>query len=222
MLAHSKSEYGFTLVEILVALVLNVIVMGALIAIFSNNVKYFRLSLDQARLDQGMQMAMDIMSDEIKRAGYYANASNDIGTGVNNNPFVASGTDISVNSTNDCILFSYDKDNNGILPAISSSYDDERYGFRLSGQVLQTRPSGALFSCAASSSSWEDMTDSNIIQITALTFTLNSKSVTTGPGAKGIIFRSVDVTMSGQLTSDSTVTKTLTEHIKIRNDKYIP
>lgn len=213
---------GFTITELLVALSLNIVVLAALISIFIANLNHYKNMLNTNRLHQQLQMDMDIMTADIRRAGYWANAPNDLHLNQNNNPFMAGGTDITTGASNTCILFTYDHDNNGALPSIGSGSDDERYGYRLSGQVLQSRPWGASFSCAASASAWENMTDSNFIQITALTFSLTTQTITTGPGSAGIILRSVDITLTGRLTSDNTITKTITEHIRIRNDKFNP
>lgn len=217
-----KKLSGFTLAELLVALALNVIVLAALISIFVTNLKHYRQILNTNRLHQQLQSAMDIMTSDIRRAGYWANASNDLNLDQNNNPFMTGSTDITVGASNTCILFTYDHNNNGSLPSISSSYDDERYGYRLSGQTLQTRPWGATFSCAAAASSWENITDPNVVLITNLTFTLTTQTISTGPGTAGITLRSVDISLTGQLANDSTVTKTITQHVRIRNDKFIP
>ena len=217
----SADKYsGFTFIELLTALAINLILFGGLITIFLSNINHYRISINANRLNQQMQTAMLLMTNEIRRAGYWANSQNDIGTGVNNNPFITTGTDISVGTGNTCILFTYDSNNDGSLPSISSSYDDERYGFRLSGQTLQARPFGAPFDCAAAANTWENVTDSNIIQITSLSFTLNQSTIATGPGSKTLIIRSVDISMTGQLTSDNSVTKTITQHVRIMNDKF--
>ena len=42
---------------------------------------------------------------------------------------------------------------------------------------LQTRPPGATFSCTAASSNWENVTNSQLVTITALSFTLVTTSV---------------------------------------------
>lgn len=217
-----KIRRGFTLVELLIALALNAIILTALISIFIANLYHYRNVINTNRLEQTLQAAMDIMANDIRRAGYWSNASNDLALDQNNNPFMASGLDVALGNSNTCILFSYDHDFNGALPSISSSYDDERYGYRLNGQAIQSRPWGATFSCSASASAWENITDPTIVTVTALTFSLTTQTVTTGPGTAGITLRSVDVTLTGQLASDSTVTKTITQHIRIRNDKFIP
>lgn len=217
-----KRRAGFTFVELMIALALNAILLTALVSIFAANIGYYRQSLNVSRLNQQMQNAINIMARDIRRAGYWANASSDIGLDQNTNPFMASATDITVKASHDCVLFTYDQNDDGILPAISSSYDDERYGYRLLNQALQTRPPGAAFSCTASSASWENMTDPNFVRITNLSFTLTTTTITTGPAARGISLRYITISMTGQLTSDSTVTKTITRQIRIRNDKFIP
>lgn len=212
---------GFTFVEMMIALVINIVIFGGLLAIFASNINNYRININRNRLNQQMQMAMTLMTNEIRRAGYWSNAQNDLGSAVNNNPFMASGTtDITIGAGNTCILFTYDSNSNGSLPSIAAGADDERYGFRLSGQNLQSRPYGASFDCSAAANAWENVTDSNIMQITALTFTLNNSTIVTGPGNKGVVQRSVDITMTGRLTSDNTITKTLTQHVRVSNDRF--
>lgn len=216
-----KKIFGFTLIEVMIALVLNIILFLALISIFVGNLKHYRVTLSTNRLNEQMQSAMQLMSNDIRRAGYSATASNDVGTHLNTNPFMSNTTDVTITNSN-CILFAYDNSSNGTLPTISNSYDDERYGFRLQNNAIQVRPPGAPFVCNASASSWENMTDPTIISISVLTFTLNQQTITVGSGTRGIQVRSVDITMTGSLVSDPTITKTLTQHVRIRNDKFIP
>lgn len=216
----NKTIKGFTLIELMIALIISTILFIAIISIFVTNMSYYKKTFVTNKLNQQLIGILDVMSNDIRRAGYWQNANSDIGTFQNNNPFQVSGADISVNGAQNCILFSYDHDINGSLATINSGSDDERYGFKLNNGVIQGRTSTGGFSCTATD--WENITDSHDINITALTFTLNTSTVTTGPGTRGIAIRSVDITVSGQLTSDATVTKTLTQHVRIRNDKFIP
>jgi prepilin peptidase dependent protein B len=218
---HGRQS-GFTLTELVIALAVNIIVLVALISIFVANLQHYHKVINSNRLYQQLQSTMDIMSSDIRRAGYWANATNDLNLDQNNNPFMTAATDISVPAGNTCILFAYDHDKNGTLPSISVNYDDERYGYRVNNQILQSRPWGATFACNAAANNWENISDSNVIQVTNLTFTLNTQTIATGPGTAGITIRSVDITLTGQLTSDTSVTKTLTEHVRIRNDKFVP
>lgn len=214
-----KKLYGFTLVEIMVALAINAIIFIALISMFGANLTHYRKTLDTNRLYLQLQGALDLISNDIRRAGYWTNASNDIGTGGNTNPFMTSGTDIQTGASNTCILISYDRDNNGSIPAISANYDDERYGYRLNNSAIQSRPWGATFACNATD--WENITDPTVITVTQLNFTLNQQSVIIS-GTTGITIRSVDITVTGQLTNDASVSRTLTRSVRIQNDKFTP
>lgn len=221
-LTFLRDSAGFTLIELMIALAINAFVFGVLITIFVTNLNHYHKTIDINRLNEQLQTTMELMTNDIRRAGYWANANSDIGLAQNNNPFVATGVDVSVNAGNNCILFAYDHDNDGLLPAINAAIDDERYGFRLNGGAVQARPPGAAYSCTAAATAWENMTDTNVVTVTALTFTLTTVTLTTGPGTQGVALRSVDITLTGQLVGDTSVTKTLTQHVRIRNDKFIP
>jgi prepilin peptidase dependent protein B len=220
-LKHRKKLLGFTLTELLIAVVINAIIFTAVIGIFIANLNHYVRVLNTNRMNQQMQAAMAIIVADIRRAGYWVNAKNDVGNSQNTNPFMASGLDISVGASNTCILMSYDKNGSGTLPAISAAADDERYGYRLTNNAVQARPWGAAFNCAAAASAWENMTDVNAVKITTLNFALTTQAIAAG-GSSTIGIRSVDITITGQLPTDSTVTKTLTEHIRVRNDKFVP
>lgn len=212
---------GVTFIEMLIALGLNAMLLAGLVSIFMLNLNHHRTSVEESRLEQQLHSAMEIMVNEIRRAGYWANASTDLGTDTNNNPFMVAGTDIAVNPAANCILFTYDHDKDGVLAPVSASTDDERYGFRLVNNAIQSRPPGASFDCDAIAGAWEDLTDSALVSVTALVFTLNESTVITGPDTIGIVLRSVDISMTGTLVSDSSITKTLTQHVRVRNDKYV-
>ena len=213
---------GLTFIEVIVALAINVILLSALLAVFSANLNQYNRMQNSNTLNQQLQVALDLMANDIRRAGYWGNASSDIGTGANNNPFMVTGsTDITVSGGN-CILFTYDRSGNGSLATISSASDDERYGFRLSNQTLQARPPGATFACNAAANAWENLTDSTVVQITNLSFTLSSVSVPAGATTDMMLVRSVAISITGRLVSDTSVTKTLTEQVRIRNDKFVP
>lgn len=202
---------GLTLVELLVALAINIFLLSALVLVFSNYLRNYNLQFRADTLNQQMEVAMQVMLNDIRRAGY-----NSAAITSTSNPFTVTGsTDLTVSGGN-CITFTYDHRLTGTLPSISSASDDSRYGFRLSGGAIQSRPAGATFSCAAAASAWENLTDPNIITITALSFTINSISP---PSASSVRIRTVTISMTGQLVSDATVTKTLTQTIRVRNDK---
>jgi len=209
---------GFTLTELVIALALNGFIIVGLIAIFVSGLTHYNTMFQTNQLYTELHAAMDIMVMDIRRAGYWSQASSIIGTHSNTNPFMASGADISVNGSNNCILFTYDHTNSGSLPSISSSYDDLRYGYRLSGGAVQSRPWGATFACTAAASNWTNITDTNTINVSALNFALSTQVVTVGSHTMTI--RYVTITLTGKLLSNTAITETLVENVRIANDKY--
>lgn len=222
VLSMLKNTHGFTFTELMVALAINSILFAAITTIFLSNLNHYHDMINKTRLDQEMQIAMNLMSRDIRRAGYWGNAYTDLNSTMNNNPFVASGTDLTTGLAGACILLTYDRNSDGSVAGVSSTINDEHYGYRLNGTTLQGRPPGAAYDCSAAASSWDNMTDPGVVEITALSFTINTSTVTVGPGTKGLAIRSVTINMTGRLANDTSVTETLTNTIKVRNDKFIP
>lgn len=215
-----KKIQGFTFVELMIAVVINTILLAALLGVLAANLNRYNQSIAQDTLNQQLQVAMNMMAGDIRRAGYWSSAKNDIGTSQNNNPFMASATDVSVSGS--CILFTYDHAGTGTLPSIAAGSDDDRYGFLLSNNTILTRPPGATYSCSPAAGNWENMTNPKVVKITALTFALSTTTVPAGSPVPYMALRTVTITITGQLQNYSTITKTLTEQVRIRNDKYVP
>lgn len=220
MLKISK-QHGVTLLELMIALTVSTIVIGALVALFFTSTKHNRETVEIAKLDNQLNLVLNSMARDIRRAGYWADADTS-----STNPFMVTGsTDITVNGSNDCILLTYDHDADGALPSIGAGTDDERYGYRLLDGAVQYRPSGKAFSCTAGAQDWEDLTDKDIVNITALNIVLNNEDVDIDGAESGTALmrvRNVVITISGELVDDTAIQRTLTRQVKIYNDKYIP
>lgn len=222
---RSIKPLGFTLVEMLIGLSVGTVLTFGIVVFYSNTSKISSQTLRTVRLENEMQTVMTMMKNDIRRAGYTANAAALIDTGTIN-PFMEKDlSDIRVPNSS-CILFTYDLNKDGILPTINTVNSDERFGYRLSNQTIQTRATtDTKFAC--NSGSWENLTNANLIQITNLTFTLTQSvealDVTNPPptGAS-ITVRHVNINITGQLALDNTIQRTMTSELKVRNDKYTP
>jgi type II secretory pathway component PulJ len=193
---------------------------GAALFVYTGMSKAYYDTLEINRLEEQLRSSMNKMVTDIRRAGYSAAAINSVHTGVNSNEFMVTGTsDLTIPSTS-CILFTYDSDSNGILPALNTTTADKRFGFRLSGTTLQSRPlTDSSFSC--NGGSWQDLTDSNVVEVTNLTFTAANSTVAVS-GTATLLIRNVNISLTGRLVSDPTITRTITQAVRIRNDKYQP
>ncbi len=227
---------GFSLVELMVSVAIGLVVLGGVVGIFASSVKGNADALKMTRLNQELQAVMGMMTRDIRRAGYWGNATSAIGPPAtfasNNNPFTldAPSPDSCNEPRVDCgpsITFSYDINGDGI----PTSSPNECFGFRLGSGVLQSRTSGG--SCGTDS--WEGITDGDSVQITQLLFTLKSQPpididgpatpsppgvCVTGCGTSTINVREVQITLSGWLKNDTSVTREIIETVRIRNDLW--
>lgn len=218
-----QKNKGFTLVELMITLVVAAVLLIGLVDIYLSSMSSAQKAIAAANLEETLQNTLTVMTNDIQRTGYWGNAENNTATGTNNNPFMTA--DITINGSGNCILINYDRNGDGTLPSIGTGNDDERYGFRLQNNAVQSRPSGASFSCTAAANNWENITDPNVLQITQLSFVNNEKTVDidgSGASTSSMKIRTITITITGQLASDSTVSKTLTMAVRVQNDKFVP
>lgn len=247
-----KNAKGFTLVEIMIALLLGLMIVGTTIALYIGTINNSNDTLKAARLNHDLDSAMSLMMNDIKRAGYWGEAV--IASDSRDNPFtVRPDTDIQIRNLSspetavdpgDCILYSYDADGDGDVD------DNEYYGFRLDNNSIDIRKSGQdNDDCDDSDDSWEEMILGDQLNIQSLQFSLlpqgtltattrcmNFSAVpattfnttcdvadnTSGNIASGDLViekRVVNIVITGVLDDDTTVRKSLTGSVQVRNDK---
>lgn len=159
MLKHAKKQRGVSLVELMVGLTVGLLIIAAVSAMYITTSRSSRDTINSARLNIGMRTAMDMMVDEIRRAGY----SNAPGA---SNPFTqttaGSITDLVISQNGSCIEYAYDADGNGTL-STASPY--EFFGFRVDNGTLQFRNGGDGFLGGCNTGNWQPITDPEAITI---------------------------------------------------------
>ena len=129
-----------------------------------------------------------------------------------------------------CIAYSYDQDKDGALAGDGS----ESLGFRLNAGAVQ---SGTSVDCAGAGN-WEGITSAEVA-VTALTFTEDAADSiiyeVVGDGVDGnaddfadcdvggetcLHRRKINIVLTGALAADATVTASLRDDVKIKNDRY--
>ncbi len=245
-----KKQTGFTLIEIMIALVLGLIVLSATIGIYVSTVKGSTDTINSARLNHDLESVMSLMVNDLRRAGYWGGAI--AGADSAANPFVSETTNVTniqlrnlaapttalaAGATGNCILYTYDADGDGVVDA------NEYYGFRLNGSTINMRLTGTTAAPAScTNGDWEENIAGDQITITALTFSTSTApatykclNVTTAisyntpcaevtaanlaTGAKASESRQLTIVLTGRLANDATVTKTLTNVVKVRTDR---
>ncbi|HEY8096810.1 MAG TPA: prepilin-type N-terminal cleavage/methylation domain-containing protein [Methylobacter sp.] len=244
-----KKQTGFTLIEMMIALVLGLIVLGATINIYIATVGSSSNLIKSARLNHDLESVMTLMLNDIKRAGYWGGAN--FAADSRANPFTTATTNIQI-PVNTCVLYSYDADGLGTVDS------NEFYGFKFTNNSIQMRKTGTTTaSTDCSDGTWEEFIDGNQLTITNLQFnfvpvtgvlpatsrclnvTNNSTAANapTPPAAPQVICsaipttfpivsgdnlaekRLVNIQLTGHVTSDTTVTKTLNGTVEVRNNR---
>lgn len=237
-----KKQSGFTLIEIMIALLIGLIIIAATIGIYITTIRGSSDIIKSARLNHDLESVMALMTNDIRRAGYWGGAIAEADSRTN--PFTSNTTDILLRNlaapttavtTGNCILYTYDANGDGIVD------DNEYYGFRRNGNTINMRLTGTATDPAdCTNGHWEENIAGNQITITALSFSLdNSKclNVTTttsfnstcavaaatagnlNTGNNIAETRQVTITLTGRLADDPTVTKSLSNIVKVRNDR---
>ncbi|MDF1758941.1 MAG: prepilin-type N-terminal cleavage/methylation domain-containing protein [Coxiellaceae bacterium] len=221
MLNHSKNVQGFTLIELMVALAVSSFVLLGVFSLYTASLHHSKLSMELSRLDAEMHNVASMMEADIRPAGYWAGAGSST-----TNPFMVTGTtDLYTSPGQDCILTTYDKNDDGNVAAISSASDDERYGYRLVGGTVQYRPWGADFDCAAATNAWTNLTDSNTTEYTQFVTSPDYQTVDIDDGGAGtdtLILRNITIHLRAQLVGRPETQRIYIRSIRVHNDKYIP
>ncbi|MFZ5490950.1 MAG: PilW family protein [Pseudomonadota bacterium] len=221
---------GFTLIELMVALVLGLVVVGGVMGVFMSTYQANAQNIKAVRLNEEMRAVMSLVTRDIRRAGARDLAWQPSLLGTpnpfsNNVNWVLSRYDGTV-PVNSCAMFAYDTDGNDAVDTA------DRRGFRLRKegalQSVQMRRNGAACNVSAG---WEKITDENVMNVLNLNFT-----TTLEPGVSGVAVRSVIVTLRGathtrsvdpatltaaDCTNIDVVCRELVEKIRLRNDAVL-
>jgi type IV pilus assembly protein PilW len=223
------AQRGLGLVELLIASAIGLFLLAGLTDFLGRSLTQSGRNFQDARLTQDLNVAMELMTRDLRRAGYSSEAQG-TPTAVTApaNPFtqeaVAGAADGGINlATAGCILYAYDvpATENGTLQVT------ERLGFRLNAGAVQAGTSAT--TCLAGT--WQAVTDPGVSTVTVLTFqyldgagAVAAAPFVAPPAAPGVTWavctRLIQVTLTGQLQGDPNVTHTLTQSVRVRNDWY--
>jgi type IV pilus assembly protein PilW len=208
-----------SLTELMIGLTVGLIVLAGTLSLFSGHLRGNNDLMRTTRLNNELRGAMDMIVRDLRRASYWGDSVS--GVWYPNIPQLLDNPFLAVDAaTAGEITYRYDIDSNGVVGA------NETFRIRHNAgdgtiEMLQLDPDGAVTGTVP-------ITDEELTSISALTFTPVDRTATTtclnpGPGAVAptppvIHIRQVTVTLTGQLRADPTVTRTLTESVRLRND----
>lgn len=215
----TRRQSGFTLVEMMVALVIGLIVIGGVLTFTVSTVDSVGRNIGATRVMQELRGAMSVMTREIKRAGYDRDAIEGIGRGIFPSGYAA----ITINAAGDCLLMSYDRvgvNDGGNVPGAG-----EWKGFRRAvvggNGVLQINTRSDPPSCTTNTN-WVDLTSPTDVSITQLLLTRTALAPvpagSTPAGPITVALREVQIQIRGQLVSGPSTQRGLDERVRVRTD----
>lgn len=199
MMPGRKSSRGFGLIELMIALVLGLIVMGAVLALVASIMKANRQSIQVTRLTQELRATAAVIASDLKRA----RSVNDplvTATATGGNPF--NNIDYA---TAGCIRYGY-----------FGTTADNFHVIRLTGGRV-VRASGATSANATCTSTGVKL-GSDQVAVTALTFTPTTPTTPTASTVRGF-----NMTITGNLIDDdpelsaANVSRSITQSVYIRS-----
>ncbi|PKF62005.1 pilus assembly protein PilW [Psychromonas sp. psych-6C06] len=195
------SKRGFSLVELLIALLLGTVLLAMVIGLYVTGVSTGAKSLKYSRLRTDLQSIVAMMETDFRRAGY---GGSDYLVGASSNKT------IDINASNDCIVYYYNHNDTATVESsnqMAFSFKDNTVKFKSGvGKVANV--------VCAVTTGWTDVSDNNFIKITALSLT---ESVTSSASAT---MRSVKIDLSGELVSDSNYAHSIATRVQVRNLEF--
>ena len=224
---------GFTIIELMISMVIMLIVAVATVQIAANVFQSNTQSIHMIQLSQEMRSTIQLISRDIRRAGY----NDDALAGFLSTQAIGSG--VTMGSVNpygdiDCLQVQYDEldgsarntvyrarsyaISNGVVSSeVSAVFDSSEVG-AISAHFSDTT------TCASSltDSGWINISDPLLTDVAGLGFILNDQLTDIAENMSNgntiqVGVEEVNITISASLRSNNAVTRSITNEVQIRN-----
>lgn len=208
---------GLSIVELMVGVAIGLMLVGAAMQLSGRNIASSRVMLSEVRVNQDLRALGDLVTRDLRRAGYWGNAilgtqTTSTGSTATVNPYA------TVTASSDTIGYAFTRDTTEDN-ALGTS---EQFGFRLVDGKVEMQ---------SSSGTWQAVTDPAALTMTVFTITPVATVLPLGhlcpttcaPGAPNcptVTVRRYDLVMRGQSVRDSTVVRELRSSVRVRNDQF--
>jgi prepilin peptidase dependent protein B len=234
------AQRGLSVVELLVGLAVGLFLVAGAVTMFVTNLGNSRQMLVEARVNQDLRGAADLVTRDLRRAGYWGNAvSGTVAMGAGS---AASNPYIAVTPGTGVIEYAFSRD----TTEDNSLGNNEQFGFRRAVQggigIIQMK-----LGVVSGSDNWQPVTDPQTINVSDFTVTptqtpidmraacartcCSAADVTAGTAgctvttlSSGscpmVTVREYQLTLTGNATNNANVVRTLTTRVRARNDQF--
>lgn len=213
-------QRGLSLIELLVGLAIGLFITAVAGTLLNSHLRENRALLLEARLMQDLRTAADVITRDLRRAGYWANATSGVwlqgATTLLANPYAAIAPGAAAS---DAVTFRYSRDN------IENNAVDgnEHFGFRLRGGAVEM---------LLGSGNWQALTDTGTLLVTVFSVTpevtrISLEALCSKPCAAGSTscppeqqVRSLALLVTGRSATDPNVIRSVRSTVRLRNDSF--
>ena len=221
MNAPTRSQRGLTMVELLIGMVIGLFIVAAATSLLTGSLRENRRLMIESRLMQDLRTAANVVSRDLRRAGYWGAASAGVWTSgvpaLLPNPNTALAPDTAAS---DAVSFRFSRDtaeNNAVDP-------NEQFGFRLRNGAIELQ---------LGAGNWQALTDSGTLAITAFSVTPTVQDIALAGACAGAcpagspscpphqLVRSLALVITGHAATDASVARSVRANVRLRNDAIV-
>ena len=200
---------GFVLAELLVTMVASLVVACAVMVFAVSALRSNAQAVAGAKLMQSLRHSLDVVTGEIRRAGYYDDAARYAPAAAQ-----TERSDMPIMRSPSCIVVHYDR--NG------PEFHGYRHAVKKGVGVIQATTSREIepdCGAPAAASVWMDITDPAAVNVLEFSFTpIAGLSGCTNVQGFAVIAQDIDVHVKARLTGNAAIERSLGEAMRVRND----
>jgi prepilin peptidase dependent protein B len=215
-----RRQRGLSIVELLIGLALGLFIVATATTLLLGRLQGHRELLLQSRLMQDLRVAADVVTRDLRRAGYWGEASAAVrpsaASGARSNPYTLLSP---ADHASDAVTFRFSRDEHEDHGVDAN----EHFGFRLQHGVIEMLLGGR----------WQALTDSATLIVTTFRITPGLQEIaldgfcaepcapasTVCPPRQ--LVRSLAVSISGRAATDPAMVRTVRSHVRLRNDTIV-
>ena len=236
---------GFSLVELMIALVIGLVVVGAVLSFTLSSVTTNSEYIQSTRLSQELRNSMDFVSRELRRAGYDQNNASYTARSTATAPVISPFGPISAitdangdgTATDSCVIYAYDRNagTHGTIDLAQGEIRAIRMGFTPTGvgvmEVAESAtgvepscdgdaPDYTKYPATCSADGWCALSDPNVVNLTEFNITPNHIEQSGTATTTSVIMREFGIELQGRLvrSADGVVTRGIRSDVKVRAD----
>ena len=213
----ARRSQGLSMIELLIGTAIGLVIVAAGTVVVVHHARENRALVIEARLMQDLRSAADIVSRDLRRAGYWAAAASgvrsDDGSAVVANPYAAVTPDAAAS---DAVRLSFSRDasENDVVDS------NEQFGFRLRNRAIELQ---------LGDGNWQALTDPATLAVTTFSVEPHVEesrlaAFCTEPCAAGSTtcpprqqVRSYRVAIAGRSVLDANVRRSVQSAVRLRN-----